>query len=426
MNFLANLPFAFATAEATKIEYNFIQKFFIWILETLYKFTEAIGSPNWILTIFIFTIIVRLLMQPLLSKQMRSSRRMQMLAPQLEVLKKRYGADQVKLNAEMMKLYKAHNIKPTAGCLPMLIQLLVMWCLYSSLRTYVPADPSFFNFPLLGVDNLSMLCSQMTMWNGWSGWLLPVLCGLSTFVSQYVMIANKKDKTQRMMLIITPIMFAYFVHQFQVLVAIYWFFYNIISLLIQYPLMKRWERIDRAEIERVQAEREAKERARKEKKAAAKAKAEEKRLAALKSGKPAPPVERPEEFDFFAEDEDGNTDFNKMIYDWVEWKGWTIRRKKEKLHPWSEEEEIVETIITDEGEELSADQAHHYFDVELKAAYQEQAKDLSSAVSPLGGLFGKRKKKQQQENAVQPQVDAADAQPEESSSAEIKNEGSAE
>ena len=75
-----------------------------------------------------------------MSKQMKSAKSMQMLAPHLSTIKEKHKDDKKKQQEEMMKLYKEHGINPAAGCLPLIIQLPVLWSLYKVLSTIVSSD----------------------------------------------------------------------------------------------------------------------------------------------------------------------------------------------------------------------------------------------------------------------------------------------
>ncbi len=59
--------------------------------------------------------------------------RMKLLQPKIENLKTKYGADKIRMNQELMSLYKTQKINPLAGCLPMIIQAPVFFCLYKVL-----------------------------------------------------------------------------------------------------------------------------------------------------------------------------------------------------------------------------------------------------------------------------------------------------
>src|SRR5207244_11659350 len=85
------------------------------------------------------TILVRLVLIPLTSKQIRSMSAMQRLQPELKKLQTKYKGDRQKMNEELMKLYREHGVNPLGGCFPLLMQLPVFIALYSVLRTAIPA-----------------------------------------------------------------------------------------------------------------------------------------------------------------------------------------------------------------------------------------------------------------------------------------------
>lgn len=93
-----------------------------WIMWVCYHFIENYG-----LALLVFTILVRGAMIPLSLKQQKSSVKMQLIQPKMMELQKKYANNREKLAEEMNKLYKQENYSPTAGCLPMLLPLLIMF-----------------------------------------------------------------------------------------------------------------------------------------------------------------------------------------------------------------------------------------------------------------------------------------------------------
>src|SRR5512136_925836 len=93
----------------------------------------GIGLANWGLTIIVFTLLVKVILWPLSVQQLRASRAMQALQPQLNDLKKKHGKDKEVLMQEQMRLYRENRVNPMAGCLPMLIQLPIWIGLYQAL-----------------------------------------------------------------------------------------------------------------------------------------------------------------------------------------------------------------------------------------------------------------------------------------------------
>ena len=85
------------------------------------------------LAIVIVTIVIRLAVYPLYRTQIRSQRAMQELGPAMDELKKKYGKDRQRFAEEQMKLYKEKGVNPAAGCVPLLLQLPLLFALYSAI-----------------------------------------------------------------------------------------------------------------------------------------------------------------------------------------------------------------------------------------------------------------------------------------------------
>jgi YidC/Oxa1 family membrane protein insertase len=102
--------------------------------------------PSYGLAIILLTVLVRVALFPLTWRQTRSMQAMQRLQPKLKELQRKHKGNRQKLNEEMMKLYKEHQVNPLGGCLPLLLQLPVFIALYAVLRgtivhAAVPTEP---------------------------------------------------------------------------------------------------------------------------------------------------------------------------------------------------------------------------------------------------------------------------------------------
>lgn len=113
---------------------------FAWLIERFYSLV-----PNYAVAIVLLTLVVMIAVFPITRKATRSMMKMQLLAPELKKMQARYkvppGAPlearreyRVKLNEEMMALYRENNVSPTGGCLPTLLQLPIFWILYGTIR----------------------------------------------------------------------------------------------------------------------------------------------------------------------------------------------------------------------------------------------------------------------------------------------------
>ena len=94
---------------------------------------NLVGNYGW--SIVLFTLLIRLVLLPLDIKSKKSMRAMTAIQPKVQALQKKYANDKEKLNQKTMELYRKEHVSPTAGCLPMLISLPILWIMFSAMRT---------------------------------------------------------------------------------------------------------------------------------------------------------------------------------------------------------------------------------------------------------------------------------------------------
>ena len=94
---------------------------------------NVVGNYGW--SIVVFTLVIRLVLLPLDIKSKKSMRAVSKIQPKLQALQKKYANDKEKLNQKTMELYRKEHVSPTAGCLPMLISLPILWIMFSAMRT---------------------------------------------------------------------------------------------------------------------------------------------------------------------------------------------------------------------------------------------------------------------------------------------------
>ncbi|MCI8335940.1 MAG: YidC/Oxa1 family membrane protein insertase [Peptococcaceae bacterium] len=197
---------------------NLIQQF----VEYLFGLTQSFGFPSYALAIILLTIIVKVLLYPLMRKQMQSMATLNKLQPKIAAIDRKYGKNPAKKNEALVKLYQQNNINPMAGCLPLLIQLPIFVCLYRALLNfeYTGGFDSFYWIEHIGNPDPT-------------GIYLPVLVGLSTYAQQKIMITNKNDRMQNTMLYVMPIMLGFMAIRFPAGLCLYWITYSIIGTLQQ-------------------------------------------------------------------------------------------------------------------------------------------------------------------------------------------------
>jgi YidC/Oxa1 family membrane protein insertase len=187
----------------------------VWLLNHYY---DALG--NWGLAIILLTFTIRLAMLPLTIRQFRSMAAMQVVQPKVKQLQNRYKGktareDRSKMQAELMELYKEHNVNPFGSCLPLLIQAPVFIALNAVLRYHIhPTGDQAF----LGINNIFVKLNELTPAAEYT--LIALYVG--SMLGSTLLFSFVTDRQQKYMLAAMPIVFVPFVLNFTTGVMIYW------------------------------------------------------------------------------------------------------------------------------------------------------------------------------------------------------------
>jgi YidC/Oxa1 family membrane protein insertase len=200
-----------------------------WALRYLHTHMGA-GPNSWGWAIIIVTMIINLAMLPTRFSMMKSSLGMMRIQPKVEALKKRYAhlkatdPKKAEMNTEMMKLYKDEGVNMYGSCLPMLIQMPLLYAIYRVLANAVELRQAHWYW-------LTDLSSPDPLH------ILPILVILSMFVVQMMTPAAGMDPAQRrMMAFMMPALFGYTMWYFMSGLALYWGTGNLITLVIQFGI----------------------------------------------------------------------------------------------------------------------------------------------------------------------------------------------
>src|SRR5229473_5019588 len=180
----------------------------------------TVGLP-WAWAVVALTVIVRILLVPLMVKQIHSMQNLQRHAPEMKAIQQKYKADRQKQQEELMKFYKENNVNPAASCLPMVFQLPVFFALYYVLRNFSKHPPPG-SLSWLGI--VPDISAHTT--SHWSGYVLLVIYVASQMASTYFM-GTTMDKAQRTILLVMPIAFVFFIAHFPVGLVLYWMTTNL-------------------------------------------------------------------------------------------------------------------------------------------------------------------------------------------------------
>jgi YidC/Oxa1 family membrane protein insertase len=207
-----------------------------------------LGSQSYWFSIVMLTVAVRILLIPLTVKQVRSTRVMQELAPEIKKLQSKHKNDKTKLNEEMMALYKERGFNPMAGCWPLLAQMPFFFALYQVIYAkQIAGGPNvligktFFGVPLQqhwwaleGWDKLFSAAGLTIL-------ALTTMMSLTTYISQRQLMSKQTAEVnpqQQMIMRIMPLMFFVFAVNVPLAVIIYWVTTNFWSVGQQYMLLR--------------------------------------------------------------------------------------------------------------------------------------------------------------------------------------------
>ena len=203
---------------------------------------HTIGIHNTGLCIILFTIVIYMLLYPLNSKQQKSSRLMSKINPEIKAIQKKYKgktdqASQMKMNQETQAVYAKYGISPFSGCLPLLITLPIMFCLYRvmyDIKSYIPALAEGNSNIFLGLD---IDVSPLAYFNsgehrfGWIAFIIPVLAGLFQFINTKILQVKDDSKngeqdsmasSMKMMNYFMPFMSGFFCLSLPMYIGLYW------------------------------------------------------------------------------------------------------------------------------------------------------------------------------------------------------------
>ncbi|MCB9220178.1 MAG: membrane protein insertase YidC, partial [Ignavibacteriales bacterium] len=199
------------------------------ILLPLFKFLHNY-IPNYGWVIIVFSFILKFALYPLTKQSYKSMKRMSQLQPKIAELKEKYKGDQQKIQKETMALYSTYGINPAGGCLPMVLQMPILFALFTFFNVAIEirhepflwwitnlSSPDViynlpFKIPILGVSAITGLA--------------PLL-GITMFLQQRM---TMKDPSQKAMVYMMPIMMTFMFMGFSSGLNLYYFMFNLLSI----------------------------------------------------------------------------------------------------------------------------------------------------------------------------------------------------
>ena len=222
----------------------FLTKPIFYALHWLYGVVGNFG-----IAILGLTVAIKLVLFPLANKSYVSMSKMKKLAPEIKKLQAQFKDDKMRLNQEMMALYKKEKANPAAGCLPMLVQIPIFFALYKVLLVTIEMrhapffgwiqdlsarDPAsvWTLFGLVEWDHLALIPAPLDI----GVW--PIIMGFTMWL-QMRLNPQPTDPIQAKMFQYLPFVFTFLLASFSAGLVIYWAWNNTLSILQQWVIMRR-------------------------------------------------------------------------------------------------------------------------------------------------------------------------------------------
>jgi len=207
----------------------------LWLLKKLHLL-----GINYGIILILFAFLIRIITGPLTKKSFKSTQNMQKIQPKLKKIQEKYKNDSQRLNKEMVALYKDTGVNPLGGCLPMLIQMPLLFSLFIVFRSTI----EFRGAPFFGwINNLSQpdtifdLSFSIPLYGDQVAFL-PFLLGISMFLTQRLSMATMDKNTKPMMYMMTGFFFILF-NSFPSGLNLYYTVYNFLNYFQQKSIKRK-------------------------------------------------------------------------------------------------------------------------------------------------------------------------------------------
>ena len=207
-----------------------ISKGVLYTLKEIHKFV-----PNYGFVLIIFSFLVKLIVYPLTKKSYQSTAAMQTIQPEISALRDKYKSNPQKLNQATMQLYKEKGVNPLGGCLPMLLQMPLLFALFQVFRTTIElrAEPFVWWIKDLSApDTIIHLPFTVPIYGNQIS-VLPVLMVVSMFIQQRMMSPGAQQPQQKTMQYFMTGFFFLMFNSFPSGLNLYYTLFNVLTILQQ-------------------------------------------------------------------------------------------------------------------------------------------------------------------------------------------------
>lgn len=208
-----------------------------WTSNVVYYFSLALDTfADWFggaygLAILVMVLIVRTLILPLTLKQVKSSKAMQAIQPELNKIRETYKDNPEKQQQETMKLFQENKVNPMAGCFPLIIQMPVFIALYNSIyHNSAIREHSFLWLQLGEPDKL---------------YILPLIAALTTYIQTKMMSSMTPQNSvqginpMKFMMYVYPVLIFIMAYNFAAALPLYWIFSNLYTIVQNFFIYRK-------------------------------------------------------------------------------------------------------------------------------------------------------------------------------------------
>ncbi|NLC53378.1 MAG: membrane protein insertase YidC [Firmicutes bacterium] len=180
------------------------------------------------MSIVFLTLLVKVVLFPFSLSQIRSMEGIKKIQPEMKKIQEKYKNNPEEQQRRMMELYQKNKVNPLGGCLPLLLQLPILWALFQVLRV-----PENYN---LDFSNAYFLTMDLT--KSHSYWLLAVISGLTSFIQQKMTTVSTADTSQSTMMYVMPVFMGYITYTLKAGIGVYWVASTVIGIIQQWIITK--------------------------------------------------------------------------------------------------------------------------------------------------------------------------------------------
>ncbi|WP_231133298.1 YidC/Oxa1 family membrane protein insertase [Capillibacterium thermochitinicola] len=190
-------------------------------------FHDTLGV-GWGMAIILLTLLVKVVLFPFTLSQIRSMEGLKKIQPEMKKIQEKYKHNPEEQQRKVMELYQKHKVNPFGGCLPLLLQLPILFALFNVLRV-----PENYN---LDFTNAYFLTMDLT--KSHSYWLLAAISGLTSYLQQKMTTVSTTDPSQSTLMYVMPVFMGYVTYTLKAGIGVYWVASTVIGIVQQWIITK--------------------------------------------------------------------------------------------------------------------------------------------------------------------------------------------